>query len=115
MQKISKDLTAATSIPLVMAILARGESYGYEIIRQVQVLSKDEIHWTEGMLYPVLHKLENQGYIHSDWRIAPDTGRKRRYYRLSPEGLKQLTAEQQQWQFMNQLLAQLWPTQTTSI
>ena len=56
----SKDLVAASSTPIVLAILARGESYGYEILQEVRAVSGGELEWTDGMLYPLLHRLERE-------------------------------------------------------
>ena len=110
MKKVSKELTAASSVPIILSILNQGETYGYEIIRKVALLSEAEIQWTDGMLYPVLHKLEKKGHIASEWRIAPETSRRRKYYRITPQGKKQLQTEQQQWQKMNTLFSKLWQT-----
>ena len=92
----SKELMAASSRPLVLSILSERESYGYEIIRRIKELSGGEIAWTEGMLYPVLHRLERERLIIGRWVVA-DTGRKRKYYRVSAVGKKRLVAERQQW------------------
>jgi len=93
---ISKDLVAASSEPMILAILARGESYGYAIIKRVRELSRGEMEWTDGMLYPVLHRLEQQGLIASRW-AASETGRKRRYYRIKDKGGKTLQNMINQW------------------
>ena len=82
---LSKDLVAASATPLVLGILAEGDSYGYAIIKRVTELSGGHLHWTDGMLYPVLHRLERQGLIASNW-VASETGRKRKYYRITKEG-----------------------------
>ena len=55
--QIDKDLVAASATPLVLAILAEGESYGYAILKRVRELSDGELEWTDGMLYPLLHRL----------------------------------------------------------
>ena len=60
---ISKDLVAASATPLILSILNEGESYGYAIIQRVRELSKGEMTWTDGMLYPVLHRLEQQRWF----------------------------------------------------
>ena len=62
---ISKELIAASSESLVLSILERSENYGYEIIRLVRDSSKERIQWSDGMLYPVLHRLEKRGLIQS--------------------------------------------------
>ena len=82
---ISKELIAASSESLVLSILERSENYGYEIIRLVRDSSKERIQWSDGMLYPVLHRLEKRGLIQSTWRTS-ESGRRRKYYRLKPRG-----------------------------
>ena len=57
---LSKELVAASAEPLILSLLSKGESYGYAIIQEVRKLSEDQIQWTDGMLYPVLHRLETQ-------------------------------------------------------
>jgi len=104
---IRKDLVAASSRPLVLLILKERESYGYDIIQQVRQLSNEELNWTDGMLYPVLHRLEKEGLIKSDWRIS-ESGRKRKYYSLKKAGRETLKEEQRQWEIVNTALQQLW-------
>jgi PadR family transcriptional regulator PadR len=104
---LAKDLVAASSRPLLLSILADGESYGYEIIKRVRELSGGQIEWSDGMLYPVLHRLEKEGLIHSEWKEA-DTGRERKYYRISSDGRKNLTAERTQWLSVHNTLCKLW-------
>jgi DNA-binding PadR family transcriptional regulator len=94
--RLAKDLMAATSAPLVLAILAEGESYGYAIVAQVRKLSGGEIEWTDGLLYPLLHRLENAGLITSHWGEA-DTGRRRRYYAITDAGRAELAEHRRQW------------------
>ena len=86
---INKDLMAASSAPIVMAILASGDSYGYAIIQRVRELSAGRMEWTDGMLYPLLHRLERLGYVKTRWAIA-ESGRKRKYYHLTAQGRAQL-------------------------
>src|SRR5512144_2237757 len=77
---MSKDLVAASATPLVLAILAEGDSYGYAIIKRVAELSGGHLQWTDGMLYPVLHRLERNGLVSAKWS-ASENGRRRKYYR----------------------------------
>ncbi len=107
---ISKDLVAASSRPLVLAILSDGESYGYAVLQKVKSLSEGELEWTEGMLYPVLHRLEREKLIVSRWKVG-ETGRRRKYYRLSAKGTKGLKAEREQWFTVHRTLSRLWGTQ----
>src|SRR6185437_16214583 len=93
---LSKDLVAASSTPLVLGILAEGESYGYAIIKRVAELSGGHLQWTDGMLYPVLHRLERQGYVAAKWETS-EIGRKRKYYRITKDGHAELVAQRQQW------------------
>lgn len=109
-----KDLVAASSRPLLLSLLSHGESYGYEIIQQVRSASGGELEWTEGMLYPVLHRLEQEGLIVAEWRTG-DTGRKRKYYRLTPGGRKSLKDEKQQWLTVHNTLASLWNIKPASV
>ncbi len=104
---IAKDLVAASSKPLILSILSHGESYGYEIIQKVRELSDQEIEWTDGMLYPVLHRLERDGLIVADWKES-EVGRERKYYRLSLDGRKSLKHERQQWLTVHNTLCKLW-------
>ena len=112
--RISKELVAASATPLVLSILSQGESYGYAIIKQVHELSEGEVTWTDGMLYPVLHRLERQGLIESRWDTS-EIGRKRRYYRLKEEGSRVLAREQQHWMTVHSMLSQLWEKGSCSI
>ena len=106
--KLGKDLVAASAAPLVLSILEAGESYGYAIIQRVRELSDGHVQWTDGMLYPVLHRLEAQGAITARWRTTPDTGRRRKYYALKREGRKILDEHKAQWRIVNGALAALW-------
>ena len=105
--ELSKDLVAASATPLVLAILAEGDSYGYAIIKRVTELSGGHLQWTDGMLYPVLHRLERQGFITSKWQAA-ETGRQRKYYRLTKSGRAQLAVERWRWQVVDNTLRTLW-------
>jgi DNA-binding PadR family transcriptional regulator len=100
---IGKDLVAASATPLVLAILAEGESYGYAIIKRVGELSGGELQWTDGMLYPVLHRLERDNLVKASWGES-DTGRRRKYYQLTKAGSEELERQKQQWQLINKAL-----------
>ncbi|HQR36861.1 MAG TPA: helix-turn-helix transcriptional regulator [Blastocatellia bacterium] len=104
---INKDLVAASATPLVLAILAEGDSYGYAIIRRVAELSVGHLQWTDGMLYPVLHRLERQGYIAANWSTS-ESGRRRKYYRITNEGRAQLATQRQQWKAVDDTLRGIW-------
>ena len=107
---ISKELVAASSEAIILSILQRGESYGYDIIKQVRESSGDRLQWTDGMLYPVLHRLEQNGCIESTWRKG-ETGRRRKYYRIVTEGKRTLEERKEQWAVVQSTLEALWNPQ----
>ncbi len=104
---LSKELIAAASRPLALSLLATGESYGYDLIRRVRELSGGRLEWTEGTLYPVLHRLERENLITSTWRES-DVGRRRKYYALTDNGRTALEAERRDWLTVHTLLDTLW-------
>ena len=108
---ISKDLVAASATPLILSLLSESPSYGYAIIKRVRELSGDKLQWTDGMLYPVLHRLEEAGYVES-YRETPPTGRQRRYYRITNAGKAALADHKLQWRTVNTTLKKLWGTNT---
>src|SRR5215468_2134021 len=93
---LTKELVAASTEPLILSLLSKGESYGYALIQEVKRLSQDQIEWTDGMLYPVLHRMEREGWIESRWGEA-ETGRKRKYYALKKDGKRALKEQREQW------------------
>ena len=105
--QINKDLVAASSTPIVLAILAEGDSYGYAILERVRELSGGRMEWTDGMLYPVLHRLERLGHIEARWEVA-ESGRRRKYYRITSQGRAQLTEDRRQWEVVDATLRGLW-------
>ncbi|MEP6871502.1 MAG: PadR family transcriptional regulator [Anaerolineaceae bacterium] len=105
--QIAKDLVAASAMPLVLAILDEGESYGYAILKRIDDLSGGEMEWTDGMLYPLLHRLDRLGYVEARWE-SPPGGRRRRYYRITPEGRVALAEHRRQWQVVSGALQNAW-------
>lgn len=104
---VPKDLVAASATPLVLAILDSGDSYGYDIIRRVRDLSDHTLEWTDGMLYPVLHRLEEHGFVEAYWQRA-ETGRRRKYYRISDAGRAELTRLRAHWERVDAALRRAW-------
>ena len=107
---VSKELVAASTRPMILAILAQEESYGYAIIQRVRELSNGQLEWSEGMLYPVLHRLEQEKVIISRWGKS-EQGRRRKYYRLSVSGFRTMSSERQQWSVVQNTLNKLWEGQ----
>ena len=108
--KLPKDLVAASAVPLVLSLLEEGESYGYTIIQRVRDLSGGEIEWTDGMLYPVLHRMEDNGWIKSRW-VEIENGRKRKYYSIKKDGRQALKEKREQWALISSVLSGLWKQQ----
>jgi DNA-binding PadR family transcriptional regulator len=112
--EFNKDLIAASSTPIVLAILAEGDSYGYAIIKRVQELSGGQLEWTDGMLYPVLHRLERLGFVKARWELA-ESGRRRKYYRITTQGRDHLLEERKQWRAVDATLRGIWKTISDSL
>jgi PadR family transcriptional regulator, regulatory protein PadR len=104
--RIAKDLVAASSTPIVLAILSEGESYGYAILKRVRLLSDGEMEWTDGMLYPLLHRLVRLGLVNAVWRVPE--GRRRRYYSLTDRGRTALADHRRQWRLVNAVMQGTW-------
>jgi PadR family transcriptional regulator PadR len=107
--RIDKDLVAASATPLVLGILSEGELYGYAILKRVAQLSGGRMEWTDGMLYPLLHRLERLGYVSSSWGTS-EVGRRRKHYRLTSAGVELLSERQEQWTVVADALRQVWQT-----
>lgn len=103
---IPKDLVAASATPIILSILKHDDSYGYDIIQSVKELSGGELEWADGMLYPILHRLEKKGLIES-YSATAENGRKRKYYRLCEDGLSELNQQRNNWETLHTLLKKL--------
>jgi len=106
---VSKALMAASTKPIILSILREGEDYGYNIIQKVKTASNGFLDWSDGMLYPILQKLEKDGHISSRWIIS-EGGRHRKYYQITKKGRKELAAEMAQLGGMFGALARLCPS-----
>jgi PadR family transcriptional regulator, regulatory protein PadR len=107
---IAKELVAASTEPIILSLLAQSESYGYALIQRVKELSGEKIEWTDGMLYPVLHRMESNGWIKSRW-VEIENGRRRKYYSLSNVGKRALKEKREQWGLVAGVLRELWKEQ----
>lgn len=105
--RIDKDLVAASATPLVLGILAEGESYGYAILKRVNDLSGGRMTWTDGMLYPLLHRLERLRYVEASWRVA-ESGRRRKHYAITAAGVTALAERRAQWAVVSGTLERVW-------
>ena len=93
----------------MLGILAEGESYGYAILKQVDELSGGQLEWTDGLLYPLLHRLERVGHVEAAWATPPG-GRRRKYYRLTDQGRAELAEQRRQWAAVVDALRGVWTT-----
>lgn len=103
---VSKALVAASTKPLVLAILKKGENYGYQIIQSVRALSSGKLEWSEPMLYPLLKRMERDGLIRSEWKLT-ESKRFRRYFRLTEKGLKVQEEESAEWSLINDVFGKV--------
>jgi PadR family transcriptional regulator, regulatory protein PadR len=104
---LSKELVSAFSKPFILTLLSREQVYGYGIIKKISLLSHDKIKWRDGMLYPILKKLQREGLVESIWRHL-ENGRKRKYYKITEAGRNALLDSKMQWGMVNSIWGQLW-------
>ncbi len=90
------DLLQGTLDMLILRVLNRGEMHGWGIADRIEQLSKKVLSVGEGSLYPALYRLQDQGWIESEWGVS-DHNRKAKFYRLTKAGKKQLEVEQETW------------------
>ena len=107
MVELNKEFMASSLTPLILLILRRQESYGYQIIQELKEKTGGELKIAEGTLYPVLKKMESKEWIEGAWKKA-DSGRERRYYTLTSKGNQELEAQYSQLNFINDLINKLW-------
>jgi PadR family transcriptional regulator, regulatory protein PadR len=93
---MAKDQLQGTLDLLILKTLARGAMHGYAIAQRIQQVSDEVLRVEEGSLYPALHRMEQADWISAEWRMT-STGRRAKYYKLTPAGRKQLACEEQAW------------------
>lgn len=99
--KSKSDILQGTLALLVLRTLSREPKHGYAITRHIEQISQDLLRVEEGSLYPALHRMEQEGWVKSEWGLT-DTNRRARIYSLTPEGIAQLDAEEQNWARLTQ-------------
>jgi DNA-binding PadR family transcriptional regulator len=95
--KIDKGLIGGSTVLLILFLLEETDRYGYEIIKELEERSDKTFQFKEGTLYPVLHKLENNGFVKS-YMAKGDTGKERKYYQITKKGKTQLQDEKKKWE-----------------
>lgn len=96
MMEFDRGLVGGSTVLLILSLLEETDRYGLEIIKELEVRSENAFRLKEGTLYPVLHKLENDGYVKS-YKAKGDRGRERKYYEITKKGKKQLSKEKEKW------------------
>lgn len=96
--KISKELAKGSTALLVLGVLEKEEMYGYQIIKQVEMKSDNVFQMNEGTLYPILHALEQEGFLTAAWREGEAGARRRKYYQITRDGILELQSQKKQWQ-----------------
>ena len=95
-ERMDKNLIGGSTILMLLALLEEKDCYGYEIIKELKERSQNVFQFKEGTLYPVLHKMENLGYVKS-YRAQAENGKERKYYHITGAGKAQLAEEKKQW------------------
>jgi PadR family transcriptional regulator PadR len=90
------ELLQGTLDMLILRVAALRPIHGYAIVQRIQQLSKDALQIRQGSLYPALYRLENRGWLKSDWKTT-EGGRDAKYYSLTKVGRRQLDAERAGW------------------
>ena len=106
MGKTNPDVLQGTLDLLVLKTLARGPMHGYGIAVHIQQVSEEVLRVEEGSLYPALHRIEQAGWISSEWGVS-DNNRRAKYYRLTAAGRKQLAKEQENWDELTRAVAKV--------
>ena len=98
------DLLQGTLDMLILRVASAGPIHGYAISQRIQQISKDVLQVQQGSLYPALYRLEERGWLTSEWSSS-DTGRDAKFYSLTAAGRKQLGIEREKWERMAQAIA----------
>ena len=100
------ELLPGTLDLLVLRVLSRGELHGWGITQKLEQLSKRALQVDEGSLYPSLYRMEDKGWIEAEWKMT-EKNRRAKYYSLTRAGRKQLEEEQEHWDRMTTIIAQV--------
>ena len=106
MGKNNPDVLQGTLDLLILKTLARGPMHGYGIVVHIQQVSDEALRVEEGSLYPALHRIEQAGWIGSEWGVSGNN-RRAKYYRLTAAGRRQLEKEEQDWAKLTRAVAKV--------
>jgi transcriptional regulator len=104
--KQKPELPQGTLDMLVLKALSLGPMHGYGIGQRIQQLAEDMLRVEEGTLYPALYRIEERGWIRSEWGVS-DNNRKARFYRLTRSGLRQLASEEKHWEYLSTAISKI--------
>lgn len=93
---VNKELLKGSTGTLILTLLARKEMYGYELIKELEIMSGGLFELREGTLYPILHALESEGHVRSEW-VGKEGTRQRKYYSITKTGRGLLKEKRQEW------------------
>jgi PadR family transcriptional regulator PadR len=103
---INKELLRGSNAVLLLSMLSRESMYGYQIIKEISRQSGGVFDLKEGTLYTILHALEAEGSVASYWQESNE-GRRRKYYRITAQGIKLLSAKKAEWSQFKQAVDQV--------
>jgi PadR family transcriptional regulator, regulatory protein PadR len=93
----SPELLHGTLDALVLKTLAGGRRHGYAIARAIEEATEQVVEIEEGSLYPALYRMEKKDWIEAEWGLS-ELGRRAKFYKLTPRGRRQLTAQTAEWE-----------------
>ncbi|MGN1421721.1 MAG: PadR family transcriptional regulator [Eubacterium sp.] len=91
----SKELLKGSTVTLILSAIEREDMYGYKIVKVIDMKSDGAFTMKEGTLYPILHSLEENGFVESYWEEFE--GRNRKYYHITKKGIKELNRKKEEW------------------
>lgn len=107
MSSVKDQIKKGSTETLILALIADRPMYGYELTQELRTRSKGYFDMKEGLLYPTLHRMQKEGLVSAAWQAA-DSGRKRKYYAITPVGLEALGRQKEEWRaFMTQMQGML--------
>ena len=98
--KISKELLKGSTGTMILQLLSEQDMYGYMIIQQIEIRSDSVFRMSEGSLYPILHAMEKDGLLEA-YRQVSESGKERKYYRITPKGRLQLSLKLDEWKLFS--------------
>jgi len=98
------ELLQGTLDMLILKAVSLGPLHGYGVLLRIQQISKDRLEIQQGSLYPALYRLEDQGWIRSEWGES-ENKRRAKYYRLTADGKRRLESEEEKWKQMTEVIA----------